>query len=146
MHSLATRGAAVMLAVLWLAAPGTQASEQRKRWWHDDQMKAELGLSPQQSAEVELVFQAALPRLRSAKKQLDVLETDLSRMIRERTADESEVAHLVDEVEAARSTLSKERTLMLYRIHRILTPDQNARLKELHERQERERGRRDRKP
>ena len=146
MQSLAARGAALVLAVLWLSVPAAQGSEQRKRWWHDDEMKAELGLSPQQSAEVELVFQAALPRLRTAKKQLDLLETDLSRMIRERTAEESEVARLVDQVEAARSALSKERTLMLYRIHRILTPDQNARLKELHERQQRERNTRDRKP
>jgi Spy/CpxP family protein refolding chaperone len=146
MRSLAARGTIVALAFLWLPIVGAQAGEQRQRWWHDAKMKAELALTAEQSAQVESVFQAALPRLRSAKKQLDALEADLSRVIRERTTDESEVAQLIDEVESARSALSKERTLMLYRIHRILTPDQNTRLKELHERREREPSTRDRKP
>jgi Spy/CpxP family protein refolding chaperone len=140
------RSLAVAMAVLWLGLPEAQAGEQRKRWWHDEKMKAELGLTEQQSADVHAVFQAALPRLRAAKKELDELDGVLSAMIRERTADESEVARVVDKVEAARSSLGKERTLMLYRIHRILTPEQNARLKALHDQQERARDGRPRTP
>ena len=34
----------------------------------------------------------------------------------------------IDRVEAARSALAKTRTLMLYRMHRLLSPEQRVRL------------------
>ena len=139
--------AIVLLAAL--AAPGVlqaQEQQQRKKWWQDEQFKAELGLTAQQSASVEATFQSALPKLKAAKAQLDELEADLSRMIRERALDESVISAQIDKVEAARADLSKNRTLMLYRIHRILTPEQNTKLQAMHDRWERERGREPRRP
>lgn len=145
-----TRRLAVMLvAILVVPAGLIQAQEQqqqRRKWWQDEQFKAELGLTEQQSASVEATFQNAIPRLKVAKSQLDDLEAELSRMIRERTLDESVVAAQIDRVEAARAELSKNRTLMLYRIHRILTPEQNVKLQAMHDRWEKERGRESRKP
>lgn len=142
-----TRAAACLLVlVVALAAAGNAAAHgqeppSRHKWWQDDKIKADLALTDQQSSEVEAVFQAALPKLRAGKKQLDDLEADLSRLIRERTADEPSVAQQIDRVEAARSDLNKTRTLMLYHIHRILTPEQNTKLQALHDQMERDRGR-----
>lgn len=145
------RVAAVLLSILCL--PGgvlsgqePQHQQQRRKWWQDEQYKTELGLTVQQSESVEATFQSSLPKLRAAKQQLDSLEADLSRLIRERTADEVVVAAQIDRVEAARAELSKTRTLMLYRIHRILTPEQNTKLQALHDRWEKERGREPRRP
>lgn len=139
----------LLLAVAIVALPGllrAEPQQQRRKWWQDEPFKSELGLTPQQSASVEATFQSAIPKLKAAKAQLDVLEAELSRMIRERTADESDVSAQIDKVEAARTELSKNRTLMLYRIHRILTPEQNTKLQAMHERWERERGRESRRP
>jgi Spy/CpxP family protein refolding chaperone len=140
--------AATLVAVLmcpgWLDAESQ--SPRRPKWWQDEGVKLELALTDRQSAEVEATFQASLPSLREQKRQLDGLEEALSRMIRERTADEAEVAQLIDRVEAARSGLSKERTLMLYRMHRILTPEQNEKLRKMTERRSRDRDSRDRRP
>lgn len=143
-RSVLRRGiVAVVLALVML--PATQAiaqeqqQQQRRKWWLDEKLKAELGLSAQQSADVEAAFQGAIPKLKAAKEQLDVLEAELSRLIRERVADEQTVAAQVDRVEAARAELSKARTLMLYRMHRILSPEQNARLQEMHDRWQKER-------
>lgn len=145
----AQRFALVMLAVLLVPGALVRAQEpqqQRRKWWQDEQFKTELGLTAQQSASVEATFQSAIPRLKAGKEQLDGLEAELSRLIRERTADESVVSAQIDKVEAARAELSKNRTLMLYRIHRILTPEQNTKLQEMHERWEKERGREQRRP
>lgn len=142
---------AAVLAVMMVLAVGAARAEQpsqpsRWKWWQDDKSKAEIGLTEEQSAQVEQVFQEALPRLKAAKAQLDVVEAELSRIIRERTADEAVVAGQIDRVEAARAELSKTRTLMLYRMHRILSPDQNTRLQIIHERWEKERGRSGHRP
>jgi Spy/CpxP family protein refolding chaperone len=140
----------IVLLVATLMVPlgpvHAQERQQRRKWWQDEQFKTELGLTVQQSASVEATFQSALPKLKAAKQQLDGLESELSRLIAERTADESVVAAQIDRVEAARAELSKNRTLMLYRIHRILTPEQNAKLQIMHDRWEKERGRETRRP
>lgn len=144
-----TRRLAVLLLAV-LAVPGgpihAQEQQQRRKWWQDEQFKTELGLTEQQSASVESTFQNAIPKLKAAKQQLDGLEAELSRMIKERVVDESVISAQIDKVEAARAELSKHRTLMLYRIHRILTPEQNTRLQEMHDRWEQERGRESRRP
>jgi Spy/CpxP family protein refolding chaperone len=139
-----TRVITCLLALLFFVAARGAAQEQqqqRHKWWQDDKIKADLGLTDQQSSEVEAIFQAALPRLRAGKKQLDDLETDLSRLISERSADEATVMQQIDRVEAARSDLNKTRTLMLYHMHRILTPEQNTKLQALHDQMERDHGR-----
>jgi Spy/CpxP family protein refolding chaperone len=135
--------AALLLVLLPVAASGTQGH--RQKWWQDEKMKAELALTDDQSTEVETIFQASRPKLQEGKRLLESLENDLSEMVRAHVAEEAELAVMIDRVEAARSELSKERTLMLYRMHRILTPEQNAKLKEIYDRR-RARETRDRRP
>jgi Spy/CpxP family protein refolding chaperone len=111
----------------------------RRKWWQDERFKAELGLTAQQAQEVEQIFQSALPRLRVGKEQLDQLEADLSKMIRERSVDEGTVAQQIERVEAARADLNKTRTLMQYRMHRVLSADQNAKLQAIFDRERKDR-------
>lgn len=109
----------------------------RHKWWNDDQIKAELALTPQQAQEIEQIFQASVPRLRTLKEQLDVLEKDLSRMIRERTSPEATVAQQLDRVETTRAELNKARMLMIYKMHRVLTSEQNEKLRAINDRRDR---------
>jgi len=127
----------VMLVVVAVTATVWSQSRPRK-WWQDEATMAVLEMTKQQSDDVEAIFEATFPRLTDLKKTLDALEAELSAMVRERR-DESVVAAKLDEVEEARSGLNKVRTLMLYRMHRVLTPEQDAKLKELFDKWERER-------
>jgi Spy/CpxP family protein refolding chaperone len=112
-------------------------SRHRHKWWHDDEIKSALALTAQQAQEIEQIFQASVPRLRTLKDQLDGLEKDLSRMIRERTSAEATVAQQLDRVEATRSELNKARMLMIYRMHRVLTAEQNEKLRAINDRRDR---------
>lgn len=144
--------AVVVFATAVLTAAAATADQARPRndqarshkWWQADRFKADLGLTPQQSAAIEEVFQASLPRLRAAKKALDREEAELSTLIGAEQADESRVFTQIDRVEASRSELSKTRTLMLFRMRRILTPEQRVKLNTLHAQRERD-GSRDRR-
>jgi Spy/CpxP family protein refolding chaperone len=138
--------AVVMTLALVVEVPATLLSQTHPhKWWQDEATMTALGMTAQQSADVEAIFQASRPRLSELKKTLDVLEAGLSAMVRERR-DEAVVAAKLDEVEDARSALNKARTLMLYRMHRVLSPEQDEQLKELFEKRERERrGRADRR-
>lgn len=136
--------AAALLSSVGLAgqdrrqAPRERQSAPQERpfkWWAHEPTQKELGLSPEQAAKAEEIFQATVPRLRELWKALDQREAELSAMIRERKADESAIVAKIDEVEHVRAELNKTRTLMLYRIHRVLTPEQHEKLNAIHDRE-----------
>jgi Spy/CpxP family protein refolding chaperone len=108
------------------------------KWWQSEQFQKDLGLTPDQVARIDAIFQATLPELRQRKDELDVLEMRLSRLI-EMDTDEVVIARHVDKTEAARGALNKMRTLMLLRMRQVLRPDQRVRFKALHERWNRDR-------
>ncbi len=62
----------------------------------------------------------------------------MSQLIAEGTASEAKVLQHIDRVEASRSAMGRTRSLMLYRMHRLLTADQRVKLKALYEAVERE--------
>ena len=97
------------------------------KFWQGDS-KTELGITNQQSSEIEAIFQSTRPRLEAAKDKIDKLEATLSQAIKDNTADLATVAQQVDRLEAARADIYKTRTLMLYRMRGLLSGDQRARL------------------
>ena len=110
------------------------ARAQGSKWWQSDKYKQELALSADQISRLEAVFQATEPTLRTQKAALEKCEDTLSRVISDKASDEHRVVAAVDKVDAARAELSRTRTVMLFRMRRILTDEQNARMKALHER------------
>ena len=101
------------------------------------QFQQELGLSADQSARIDAIFQAAISQLRPKKEELDKQEDQLSQLI-VAGADEALVTRQVDKVEAIRSQMNKMRTLMLLKERQVLSPEQRVKLNKLHEQWERD--------
>jgi Spy/CpxP family protein refolding chaperone len=112
-------------------------------WWRDATFQKALGLTSEQSARIDLIFQAAMPQLRQKKAELDAREAELSRLI-ETEAEEPAIARQSDHVEAVRGALNTARTLMLVHMNQVLSPDQRVKFKIL--REQREQGQRDYRP
>jgi len=121
-----------LLAVVFVLAFSAAASAQPLQWfwWKSE---PSLALSPDQSAQIDAVFQEGIARLMHQKDELDRLEAKLSRLI-ETSASEAEVAQQIDKVEATRSTLNKTRTLMLFHMRLVLKPEQRLKLNALRDR------------
>jgi Spy/CpxP family protein refolding chaperone len=137
--------ALILCGILVVGLPW-QAGAQGFKWWQSDRFKAELSLTPDQSVKLEDVFQGLNARMTIGKELLDKLEQRLSDTISQGTAPEADVMKLVDQVEAARADLNKTRTLMVYRMRLLLTPDQRAKMKAMHDRWEQERRKSGRQP
>lgn len=103
-------------------------SGQPSRWWHDESFKKQLGLTADQSAQLERIVQASVPKFREAKNEHDRLEAQLSALIADPKTTESQVSQQVDLVEASRSRMGKTRTMMLFKMRYVLTPDQRVKL------------------
>jgi Spy/CpxP family protein refolding chaperone len=135
---VATRAA---IAVVILLATAPSAGAQPYKWWQDDKSRTQLGLTTEQATRIEELFQAVMPKLRTSYEELDRRETQLSALIEKAETTEAEVVRQADQVEAMRGELRKARTLMLFRIRRVLTPEQRVKLKEMHDGRERVRSR-----
>ena len=123
--------------------PAPQPDErERRKWWLYE--RAELGITDQQSASINQIFESTIPKLRETRQELDRAEEALSRTIKEHKADIAVVSGQLDRVESARSQYNKMRVLMLYRMHLLLSADQRTKLEALRARMDQ--GRRDREP
>jgi Spy/CpxP family protein refolding chaperone len=112
---------------------------ERHKWWLSEQVRTEVGLTDQQSAELEAVFQSFLPRLRAGWDELDRMEQEVSRLMTDDTTDEARISAAIDRTESARASLNKTRTMMLFKMYRVLSPEQRVKLKSFHDRRNRER-------
>ena len=124
------------LLVLALAAP-VHGQSFGFAWWKDAQFQHDLGLSADQSARIDAIFQAAISQLRPKKAELDTQEELLSQQIAS-GADETLVTRQVDRVEAIRAHMNKMRTLMLLKERQVLSPEQRVKLSKLHEQWEKD--------
>jgi Spy/CpxP family protein refolding chaperone len=127
--------------VLSLALLGAleRGQAQGFKWWQNERFQQELGLTTEQTGRLEEIFQSLQPTLKTQKDALDKLESRLSKVINDPRADEAKVLEVLERVESARGELSKSRTLLAFRMRRILTTDQNVKFKALHEEWVRER-------
>jgi Spy/CpxP family protein refolding chaperone len=119
--------------------PEGRGGEHRIPWWKAPETRAELNISDKQSKDIDDIFQETLPSLRAAKEELDKLDEAVTKLMKEGTADASLVARQVAQAEQARAQLTTKRTVMLYRMHRLLTPEQRIKLDAMFERREAER-------
>jgi Spy/CpxP family protein refolding chaperone len=111
------------------------------RWWASDKIKQEIKLTPEQSAEIEKIFQGSMERLRVEKDDFDRAQNSFSELMQKTSVDDREFQRAVDRLEMARFYVSKERTIMLVRIHSVLTPDQRKGLEAVRKRDDSEHNR-----
>lgn len=129
--------------VLAVATPAAAQS----LWWKAERFQKELVLTQEQITRIEGIYQAARPLARAQKEAFDRREEKLSKVIADPKSTEADVIQATERLELARNEMSRTRTLMLFRIRRVLNDDQLLKLNKMHEhdRSERERRERERK-
>ena len=118
--------------------PADQARPQERRpwkYWQGESQK-EIGITAQQSTEIEQIFQAAMPKLEATKKKLDQLEAGLSQLMKASVVDLVAFNQQLDQVNSTRAELYKTRMLQLYRMRAVLTAEQRGKLQAILDRWE----------
>jgi Spy/CpxP family protein refolding chaperone len=115
------------------AVLGAESSQQTtpRGWWRNESIVKDLGLTAEQSARLNAIFETTMPELRQDREELERLEAKLSRMIQDERMDEASLARQIDRVEMARANGNKTRSLMLLRMYRVLTREQRTRFDQL---------------
>jgi len=139
----------ITAALLLSAAPAiAQRPPEAPRpfaWWKSEPFKKELGLSAEQSARIDKIWETNRVELRQEWDELSKLESKLSRLI-QNDADEAVLTRQIDRVETSRAGANKTRSLMLVQMLKVLTPEQRTRFNSLHDRWQQEQPRQGRPP
>jgi Spy/CpxP family protein refolding chaperone len=129
---------AAVLAALVLVPGALAAGMPDGKWWKNPRVTDELGLTPEQSTEIENVFVRSRPKLIDLKADLEKKQLDLEVAMEDKTADRAAVEKKIESVENARAALQKTHALMILDMRQILKPEQWERLVQKHrERRER---------
>ena len=110
-----------------------KAPQGRLKWWIDPKLRAQFGIDDQQSALVEQIWSRDAPGIREARTKLEKLEEILEQLTRDDSTDEAKIVVQIDQVEQMRAETNKRRTLMIYRMNKILRPDQRAKVRAYYE-------------
>ena len=135
----------LVLSAIVVAVPGVASAQ--GRWWQSERFQKELGLTKEQITRIDGIYQSTTPLLRAQKEAFDRREEKLSKILADPKSAEAMVVQASDRLEAARNEMGRTRTLMIFRIRRVLTDEQHLKLNQMHEhdRNERERRERERK-
>jgi Spy/CpxP family protein refolding chaperone len=131
----------LVLSAIVAAFPAEVAAQ--GKWWQTERFQKELGLTAEQITRIEGIYQTAQPLLRAQKEAFDRREEKLSKVLADPKSDEAAVVQATDRLELARNEISRTRTLMLFRIRRVLNDDQLVKLNAMHDHDRRERERRE---
>jgi Spy/CpxP family protein refolding chaperone len=119
----------VGLAPLLVGLAPLEANEQeRHRWWHSEEVRTALGLTDAQSASLDDIYEETLPKQRESMDRLNAEQLTLSALISDMDVQEIDVTRQIDRAEAARSELNKSRSLMVFRMYRVLSAAQRETL------------------
>jgi Spy/CpxP family protein refolding chaperone len=117
------------------------------KWWKRPRIAAQIGLTPEQSGQIEKIFVKTRPRLIDLKADLEKKQFALQSAMEDKAAERGDVEKKIDAVEEARKELQKARALMILDIKQVLKPEQWERLLQLQqEARERRREMRDQTP
>lgn len=117
-----------LTCILALGAAPSLAGE-RFRWWLDGRVQGELQLTPSQAQRLDDIFKSTLADRRRLRAGVEQAQLELDRAIT--AGDETLSAILISRVTSAQAAHGRARTLMVWRMYRVLTPEQRRRLQQI---------------
>jgi Spy/CpxP family protein refolding chaperone len=103
----------------------------RWKWWLNADDRQELGITDEQSARIDQIFESTMAPQRAKWREFERIEDDLSKMSKEGKADVATFAEKVTQVEKLRAELATTRTVMLYQMRQVLTAQQRPKVEAL---------------
>lgn len=118
-------------------------NHERRPWWKNPRDMAEIGLTSEQSAQIDKIFWTEIEKMKPMRLLVMELERGVDATSRANTTDIAAYARQVEYVERKRAELNTARTVMLYRMRRVLNAEQNIKFQAMNDRRDAERKKQD---
>ena len=120
----------------------SRQDQNRWKWWINPEHRKELGITDEQSKQIDEIFESMFPKQRAIYREAEKLESQVARIMKDGTADVAAVAEQVRRLETLHAERRAMRTIMLYRINLVLTAEQRTKLEQFRENRRRDGDRR----
>ena len=110
-----------------------------RAWWKDPDMAKEVGLAADQIAKIDRLYDQRQKQIKPMVDEYTKLNGELNVMLRERTAKPSEIEALARRLMFPRYEIDVSRYKMLYEVSRVLSADQNNKLRAMFDRMDEQR-------
>jgi Spy/CpxP family protein refolding chaperone len=122
--------AAVALCLLASAAAGQEPGRPQP-WWLSPVVQSHIALAPDQAERIDAIFRASLPERRRLRQQATSLRKQLEGLLAAGTMSDVQAVSLISRLCKVEGQRNVARTMMLVRMHRVLTPAQRTQLTDL---------------
>ena len=119
----------MMLCLLARTAAG-QNTDQLGLWWLSPAIQSQIELTPPQAQRIDAIYRESLPERRRLRQQIVGLRRRLARLLATGTTSDVQAIPLIDRLCAVEKQRNVARTMMLVRMHRVLTAAQRLQLAE----------------
>jgi Spy/CpxP family protein refolding chaperone len=103
-------------------------------WWKDAAIVKEIGLTADQAAKINKLYERRRAQIQLHVEELEKQTAELNRMLTERIVTPDMVELQAQRLMAPRMIIDTSRIRMLYEMSRVLTPEQNRKLREVFDR------------
>jgi Spy/CpxP family protein refolding chaperone len=100
-------------------------------WWKDPAIVKEINLTVEQAAQIDRIYEQRAKQIAPYLEEYDKQRAELDRLFRERTADARAIELQAAKLMTPRLEIDKTRFVMLYRMFKVLSTDQNNKLQDI---------------
>ena len=124
-HSCSSVFRVLVLVTLCLTvAASAKPQSMRYKWWLSSDIQKQLHLTSEQVRKIDAIYEATLPARRAQRRELDPLVRQLDALLDNAAADDHDAEALIKRVEDAHARRNVARTMMLYKMRKVLTVEQ----------------------
>src|SRR5690242_20190072 len=128
-HSALVAGAALLLCAA--ATPSGAEGPDGDTWWRSPPVQSQIGLTARQVSQLDAIYRDSLPERRRLRQELDTERQHLAQVLDKGVLDDASAERVVVRVFDAERQRNVARTLLLFRMYRVLSPEQHAALTRL---------------
>lgn len=114
----------ISLILLSTYAFGFMGGEVRYKWWKNEKIVAEMGLSEDQVQSIEKIFKSYKEQIVEYQRELNGKESELAKKLRTPDCSREEVLEITDDIENIRASLTRIKVEMLLSVKSVLTAKQ----------------------
>ena len=122
---------ASLALALSLARPAHAGPLDARPWWRSSSVQSNIELTPEQVARIDTIYRESLPERRRLREQLTCLQNILGRVLDDGRSDDDHGRLIIERVFEVEKQRNIARTMMLLRMHRVLSPGQREKLAQL---------------
>lgn len=114
----------ILIILLSTHAFGFMGGNVKYKWWKNEKIVDEMGLSEEQVRNIEKIFKSYKEQIVEYQRELNKKESELAKKLKNPDCSREEVLNITDDIEDIRASLTRIKVEMLLSVKSVLTAEQ----------------------